>query len=97
MADLTQDVFLVVLVFKREHVCELVLFLHQVEPVWNDGVVLKPILSDGKHDLDHVLHTLVDFRLMQDVPQTLKDGYKKREDVIKVLLQYQSQNSRNDS
>lgn len=59
MTELTQDILCVVIIFKREHVCELVLLFHQVESLWDDGVVLKPILPDGKHYLNHVLHTLI--------------------------------------
>lgn len=53
---------------------ELVFFLHQVQTIWDDGMIFKPVLPDGKHHLDHVLDSLINLRLMEDVPKTLEDG-----------------------
>ena len=71
---LTQEVLGVVVVLQGEHVCELVFLLHQVQPIRDDGMVLEAVFANSEHHLNHVLHALVDFRLVEDVSQALKYG-----------------------
>lgn len=71
---LTEDVLCVVLVIQRQHVGELVILLHQVQALGDHRVIFKTVLPDGEHHLNHVLDPLVDGRLVEDVPETLKYG-----------------------
>lgn len=71
---LTEDVLCVVLVVKRQHVGELVFLVHQVQALWDHWMIFETVLPDGKHHLDHVLDPLINGRLMEDVPETLKYG-----------------------
>lgn len=53
--------------------CNLLVLLDEVEPFWEDRVVLVLVLPRLEQDLDHVLHTLLDVALVQDSPKSLKD------------------------
>lgn len=79
LLGLTEDVLGIVFVIQRQHVCELVLLVHQVQPVLDHRVVLETVFPDGEHHLNHVLDPFVDGRLVQDVSEALKYGWKPRE------------------
>lgn len=75
---LTEDVLWVVLVVQWQHVGELVLLVHQVQPLWDHWMIFETVFPDGEHHLDHVLDPLINGRLVEDVPETLKYGWKKK-------------------
>lgn len=69
---LTEDILCVVLILQWQHMGELIFFVHKVQTVWDYRMIFETILSDGKHDLNHVLDPLIDSRLMEDISETLK-------------------------
>lgn len=71
---LTEHVLSVVVVLQRHHVGELVIFVHQVQPLWDHRVVLEAVLPDGEHHFNHVLHSFIDGRLVEHISQTLEDS-----------------------
>jgi hypothetical protein len=59
------------LVLQTWRVCDLVFFLHKVQLFLQGRVVLVLVFSDLEQDLDHVLHPLVDVRLVQNAPELI--------------------------
>lgn len=49
-------------------------FLHEVEALWNDRVILVLVFADLHQDFDHVLHTMADIAFVQDSPEPFVDG-----------------------
>lgn len=77
-ARLTEDILRVVLIIQRQHVGELIVFVHQVQALWNHWMILETVLPDGKHHLNHVLNPLINGRLVENVPETLKNSWKEK-------------------
>lgn len=50
----------------------LVLFLHQIQLIFNSRVVLVLILSDLEQYFYHVLYSLVNVGFIQDIPKLIK-------------------------
>lgn len=69
-----QSVHRVNLVVQVHLVRNLVLLLDQIQLVPDRRVVLEPVPAHLEQHLDHVLHPLVDARLVQDGPKLLVDG-----------------------
>lgn len=75
----TQSMILTQLILRSSHIVqlqqmsELIVLLHKVKVRDNRGVCLEAVLPDGKHDLHHVLHTLVELSFVQNGAQTFKD------------------------
>lgn len=71
-----QTVLDVNLAVEVDAVRDLILLLHQVELVLDGWVVLEAVLAHLEEHLNHVLHTLVDVCLVQDVPQLVPHGQR---------------------
>jgi hypothetical protein len=59
------------LILQTWRMCDLVFFLHKVKLFLESRIVLVLVLSDLEQDLNHVLHPLVDVRLVQDAPELI--------------------------
>lgn len=61
------------LVIQADAMCDLIFLFHQVQLLADRRVVLVLILTHLEQYLDHILHPLINIRLMQDVPESVKD------------------------
>lgn len=62
------------LVVERDAVRDRIVLLDEIEAVRDDRVVLEAVATDLEQDLDHVLHALVDVRLVQDLTEHVVDA-----------------------
>lgn len=84
------------LIIKTNLVRDLILLFHQVQLFPNGRVVLVLVLPDLEEYLDHVLRTLVDISLVQNVPELIENSQGNRlRHFLQMLADFPCQPHRN--
>ena len=69
-----RPLFSVQCIFQTGRVCDLVLLFHEIQLLFQCRVVLMFVFPDLEQHFNHILHSLVNIRLVEDTPELIVDG-----------------------